>query len=476
MSICSGETRSVFEVGSEQILNVIGGDKLNMTNKGRKRHLSSAQIIMFGFAAAILLGALILMLPISTRSGEVASFRDTLFTATSATCVTGLIVQDTATYWSEFGQFVIILLIQIGGMGIVTIALAIAMASGKKIGLMQVSTMQDAVSAHNVGSIASLTKIIVKGTFLIEFIGAALMAPTFCNQYGLGKGLWYAVFHSISAFCNAGFDLMGVEEKFSSLTAYSDNVIINVTIMLLIVVGGIGFLTWEDIATHKLKFKKYKMQSKVILTVTLVVIVVPAIIFYFFEFKDFEGISQTEKILMSFFQSVTPRTAGFNTVNFGLMSEAGIAILIILMLIGGSSGSTAGGMKTTTVAVLLSAARSAFCRKEDTHLFKRRIPADIIKNAATIMVMYLTLSFGAALIMSYIEDLPVLTCAFETVSAMATVGLTMGATPELSLVSHIILIALMFCGRVGGMTLVFAAITVNKHNVSKLPQERITVG
>lgn len=447
-----------------------------MTNKGIKRHLSSTQIIMLGFAIVILFGSLVLMLPISTRSGQVASFRDTLFTATSATCVTGLIVEDTATYWSEFGQLVIILLIQIGGMGIVTIAVALAMASGKKIGLMQVSTMQDAVSAHNIGSIAGLTKVIVKGTFLIELIGAGLMAPTFCSRYGLGKGLWYAVFHSISAFCNAGFDLMGVEERFSSLTMYSDNIIINVTIMLLIVIGGIGFMTWEDIAVHKLELRKYRMQSKVVLTVSFVIILVPAIIFYFLEFKDFQGVSEKEKILMSFFQSVTPRTAGFNTVDFGLLSEAGIVIIIVLMLIGGSSGSTAGGMKTNTVAVLLSAARAAFCRKEDAHLFKRRIPADIIKNGATIMVMYLILSFGAAIIISYIEDLPVLTCAFETVSAMATVGLTMGVTPDLSLASHMILIALMFCGRVGGMTLAFATLTVNRHNVSKLPQERITVG
>ncbi len=441
-----------------------------------KRHLSSAQTIMFGFAAVILLGTLLLMLPISTRNGECASFRDALFTATSATCVTGLIIQDTGTYWSLFGQFIIILLIQIGGMGIVTIALAVAAASGKKIGLMQVSTVKDAVSAHDLGGIVKLTRLIVGGTLLIEFIGAALMAPTFCGRFGVVKGIWYAVFHSISAFCNAGFDLMGVEGKFSSLTGYSDNVIINVTIMLLIVIGGIGFLTWEDMVKHKLRVKKYRMQSKVVLIVTLVAIVVPTIIFYFMEFRSFSNISEKEKILLSLFQSVTPRTAGFNTVNFSYMSEAGIVILIILMLIGGSSGSTAGGMKTTTVAVLLSVARSAFCRKEDAHLFKRRIPVDIIKNATTIVIMYLIMSFSSALIISYVEDLPVLTCAFETVSAMATVGLTMGVTPDLSLLSHIILIALMFCGRVGGMTLVFAALTVNKHNVSKLPQERITVG
>lgn len=447
-----------------------------MTMIGGKRHLSSAQIIMIGFAAMILLGTLLLMLPISTRNREWASFRDALFTATSATCVTGLVVRDTATYWSLFGQLVIILLIQIGGMGIVTIALAIAMASGKKIGLMQVSTVQDAVAAHNLGGIVKLTKLIVGGTLLIEFIGAALMAPTFCGRFGMAKGMWYAVFHSVSAFCNAGFDLMGVEEKFSSLTGYSDNVIINVTIMLLIVIGGIGFLTWEDMVRYKVRLKKYRMQSKVVLTVTLVAIVVPAVIFYFMEFRDFSNVSEREKILLSFFQSITPRTAGFNTVSFSYMSEAGIMILIILMFIGGSSGSTAGGMKTNTVAVLLSAARSAFCRKEDAHLFKRRIPGDIIKNAATIMVMYLLLSFGAALIMSYVEGLPVLTCAFETVSAIATVGLTMGVTPYLSVLSHIMLIVLMFCGRVGGMTLVFATLTVNKHNVSKLPKERITVG
>lgn len=447
-----------------------------MNVQGRKKQLTSAQIIIFGFMAVILFGAFLLMLPIASKGPGGTSFLDALFTSTSAVCVTGLIVHDTATYWTAFGQVVIIALIQVGGMGVVTVAVAIAMVSGKKIGLKERSTMQDAISAPKVGGIVRFTGFILKGTFLVELTGAVLMAPWFIRDFGLLKGIWYAVFHSISAFCNAGFDLMGVREPFSSLTSYVGNPVINFTIMMLIVVGGLGFLTWEDIRTNKLCWRKYRMQSKVILTTTVLLIIIPAVIFYFCEFNGPQWQNHGTRILASLFQSVTPRTAGFNTVDLASMSEPGQLLMAILMLIGGSPGSTAGGMKTTTLAVILLSAWGVFCRKGDAQCYGRRISEETVRYAAVVMIMYLTLCVGGAIIISYVEGLPMLTCIYETASAIATVGLTLGVTPGLGPVSHIILILLMYCGRVGGLTLVYAAISGVKPHVSRLPQEKITVG
>ena len=447
-----------------------------MNVQGRKKQLTSAQIIIFGFMAVILFGAFLLMLPIASKGPGGTSFLDALFTSTSAVCVTGLIVHDTATYWTAFGQVVIIALIQVGGMGVVTVAVAIAMVSGKKIGLKERSTIQDAISAPKVGGIVRFTGFILKGTFLVELTGAVLMAPWFIRDFGFLKGIWYAVFHSISAFCNAGFDLMGVREPFSSLTSYVGNPVINFTIMMLIVVGGLGFLTWEDIRTNKLCWRKYRMQSKVILTTTVLLIIIPAVIFYFCEFNGPQWQNHGTRILASLFQSVTPRTAGFNTVDLASMSEPGQLLMAILMLIGGSPGSTAGGMKTTTLAVILLSAWGVFCRKGDAQCYGRRISEETVRYAAVVMIMYLTLCVGGAIIISYVEGLPMLTCIYETASAIATVGLTLGVTPGLGPVSHIILILLMYCGRVGGLTLVYAAISGVKPHVSRLPQEKITVG
>lgn len=438
-----------------------------------KRHLSSFQIIILGFAGMILLGAFILMLPISSKSGIVTPFNEALFTSTSAVCVTGLIVQDTATYWSGFGQAVIITLIQIGGLGVVTVAASFALLSGRKISLMQRSTMQEAISAPKVGGIVKLTGFILKATFLFELIGALVMMPVFCRDFGF-KGVWMAFFHSISAFCNAGFDILGASDAlYPSLTGYIASPTVNIAIMLLIIIGGIGFLTWEDIYTHKHHFKRYRMQSKVILLTTALLIVVPAAFFFFVDFAD---MPIKERLLASFFQSVTPRTAGFNTANLSAMTGASQAIIIILMLIGGSPGSTAGGMKTTTFAVLLSNALATFRRKEDAEAFGRRIDSSVVKNAATILMMYVTLFFVGGVVISVAEGLPLGTCLYETASAVGTVGLTLGITPELGVLSQGVLITLMFLGRVGGLTLIFAAISGTKKNISKLPQERITVG
>lgn len=438
-----------------------------------KKRLSSSQIIILGFAGAILFGSILLTLPFSTRDGHGALFSDALFTATSAVCVTGLVVQDTATYWSTFGQAVIIALIQIGGMGVVTVAIAISSFSGKQISLKQRSTMQEAISAHKVGGIVRLTGFIIKMTIIFELLGAVIMAPTFCKEFGVLKGIWYAVFHSISAFCNAGFDLMGTKTPYSSLTYFVDNPVINFVIMSLIIIGGIGFMTWDDIKVNKHHVRKYRMQSKVILITTVLLISLPALYFFLFEFGDKP---MGGRIWSSLFQSVTPRTAGFNTVDLTQISETGTAITIMLMLIGGSPGSTAGGMKTTTLAVLFSTAISVFRRREHTHFFGRRVNDDTIRNAATILMMYVILFLTGGFLISHIESLPLLTCLYETASAIGTVGLTLGITPNLGIASQIILIVLMYIGRVGGLTLIFSALSGNQGNTAQLPQEKITVG
>ena len=434
---------------------------------------SSVQIITVGFLLLTLVGASILSLPISSSNGQPTNFVDSLFTATSAVCVTGLVVQDTATYWSWFGQGIILVLIQIGGLGVITIAVSFALLSGRKISLMQRSVMQEAISAPKVGGIVRLTGFVLKGTFLVEFTASFIMMPVFVKDFG-AKGIWMAIFHSISAFCNAGFDLMGTENaKYASLTSYISHPLINITIMLLIIIGGIGFLTWEDILKNKYRIKSYRMQTKVILTTSLLLILFPA---FFFFFRDFADMPMQERIFSSLFQAVTPRTAGFNTADLTMMTKDGLGIVIVLMLVGGSPGSTAGGMKTTTLAVLIANTLACFRRKEDAQMFGRRIETSTIKNAATIFMMYIVLFFGGAIVISTVEDLSFSTCLFETASAIGTVGLTLGITPELGVISQTILMILMFLGRVGGLTLIYAALSGSGKKISKLPQEKMTVG
>ncbi len=437
-----------------------------------KRQITSSQIILLGFALVILLGALVLMLPISSKAGTTTPFLNCLFTSTSAVCVTGLIVYDTATHWSVFGQGVILLLIQIGGMGVITVAAAITMASGKKISLRQRSTMQDAVSAHHVGGIVQFTGFILKGILLFEALGALVLMTVFIPEFGL-QGIWLAAFHSISAFCNAGFDLMGVNGPYSSLTAYVANPVVNITMMLLIVIGGIGFLTWQDIRKNGYHWGRYRLQSKVILAVTGILILLPALYFFFFEFQH---LSPSQQFWGSLFQAVTPRTAGFNTLDLTELSETGQMLTCLLMLIGGSPGSTAGGMKTTTFAVLAACAVAVFRKRENGQFFGRRIADDTVKNAVTVFLLYIMLFFAGGMIISRVEGLPLMTCLFESASAAGTVGLTLGITPGLGYISKLVLITLMFFGRVGGLTLIFATLPATKNTLSRLPLEKITVG
>ena len=434
--------------------------------------ITTFQIIALGFALMILIGTVLLMLPVSSRQQTGTGFQDCLFTATSAVCVTGLVVRDTAAYWSPFGQAVILFLIQIGGMGVVTAALSLSFVSGRRIGLLQRSVMQEAISAPQVGGIVRLTRFIILTSFMIELAGAALLSTVYIPEFGL-KGIWYAVFHSVSAFCNAGFDLMGVHGEFSSMTAYTQNIPVNIVLVLLITIGGIGFLVWNDVREHGFHLKQYRLQSKIALSASAVMILIP---FLWFLFSEMNQMPIGERILPSLFQSVTLRTAGFNTMDLNSVSDGSQALMILWMLIGGSPGSTAGGMKTTTFVILLLTALAIFRRKDHVTCFGRRIGEDAVRNAVAILIMYFLLFFAGGLIISRAEGLPLMSCLFETASALGTVGLSLGITTQIGAFSRIILIALMFMGRVGGLTLIYAAQSARRTACSTLPLEKVTVG
>ncbi|OLA29904.1 MAG: Trk family potassium uptake protein [Firmicutes bacterium CAG_194_44_15] len=440
---------------------------------GFQNKLSSFQIIILGFAGVIVLGALLLMLPIATQNGAVTPFSKTLFTATSAVCVTGLVVFDTASYWSGFGQLIILIMIQIGGLGVISVASFLSMLAGRKISLMQRQTMQNALSAPQMGGIVKLTRFIFLVSFAIEGIGALLLMPVFMTKYGI-RGIWMAVFHSVSAFCNAGFDLMGNQTgQYSSLTSFAGSGYVTLVICLLIMIGGIGFLTWKDIAVKKTRFKEYSMQTKVILVTTAILIVIPAVFFFF---SDFANEPLKDRICMSVFQAVTPRTAGFNTADLNKMSDAGRSVMMLLMLIGGSPGSTAGGMKTTTIAVLFANAIAVFRKRQNANCYGRRIDDSTVKNASAILFMYVFFSMLSAIIISITDGISMQMGMFETFSAIGTVGLTLGITPTLSAVSRFVLILLMFFGRVGGLTIIYAAFSQKDASTLKYPMENITVG
>ena len=437
------------------------------------RTSTSFQVILAGFLGLILLGALILMLPVCSRDQAVTPFPDTLFTAVSATCVTGLVVHDTATHWSLFGQFIILLLIQIGGLGVITVAVTFFHLSGRRISLAQRNMMQQSISAPQVGGIVRRTGFLIRVSLCVELCGALLLLPAFVRDFGFPKGLWYSVFHSISAFCNAGFDLMGVRSPFSSLTSYAADPLVNIVIIALIVIGGIGFLVWEDIWKNGLRLRRYRLQTKLVLATSGILILVPAALNFIYEYAS---LPLSERILASLFQSVTTRTAGFNTTDLTKMSEPAILRMIFLMLVGGSPGSTAGGMKTTTLAVLFLAGLTVFRRRDDVDCFRRRIGQDVIRNAGTILFLYLALFSVGSAIICRVEQLPLLTCMFETGSAVGTVGLTLGITPELHQPSRIVLMLLMFLGRVGALTLVYALLPGGTNPPGRKPLEPVTVG
>lgn len=436
------------------------------------------KIILLGYCFIILLGTVLLRLPAAVRDGSEQSVLTAFFTATSSTCVTGLVRADTCTNWTLFGQAVILVLIQTGGIGFMTICISALSLTKKNIGLASRSLMQNSISAPQLGGIVRMTKFISLGTLLIEGIGALLLAFYFCPLLGLGRGIWYSIFHSISAFCNAGFDLMGIQGEYSSLTSVVGNWYVNLIIMLLIVIGGLGFFVWRNLLDSKLQYKKMLLHTRIVMFVTAFLILGGALLLFLTEHGGdaYHDKSLSEQIAASFFQSVSARTAGFNTVELARMTEAGRFILICLMMIGGSAGSTAGGIKTTTFAVLMLSIITTFRHRKSVEAFGRRMEDGIARTASCVFMLYLLLSCGGAVLISRIEGIAFLDALFETVSAIATVGLSVGLTPTLGIMSCLILCFLMIFGRVGSMTMLLAFSSNKNIKISSLPLEKVQIG
>ena len=439
------------------------------------KQLSYVQAIALGFLTVIAAGTILLMLPVSSRSGEATGFVTALFTSVSASCVTGLVLVDTATYWSGFGQAIVLLLIQIGGLGFMTIATLFSRLLRRRMSLRERGVMAESINTVRVGRILEITTTIGLGTLIFEGTGALLLAIRFIPEFGLGQGIWYSVFHSVSAFCNAGFDLMGVKAPFSSLVSYSDDALVCVTIMLLIILGGLGFLVWDDVRQKGLHWRRYDLQTKLVLVMTLALILGGALLFFLIERNRMNAdMPLGEQILVSFFSAVTPRTAGFNSVDTAALSDASKLLTVILMFIGGSPGSTAGGIKTATVAVLLLALRANLRGREQVTFRGRAIPFGQVLNAMTLTLVVLFVFLIASMVISTVEGLPYLNCAYEVASAMGTVGLTTGITPELTRISQSILIVLMYLGRVGILSFSIALMT-GKRRPAKLRYPEINV-
>ncbi|WP_040211976.1 TrkH family potassium uptake protein [Clostridium polynesiense] len=444
--------------------------------KFKKIKLNPVQILAIGFGAVILTGAFLLSLPISSARGTYTNFTDCVFTATSAVCVTGLVTLDTGTHWSYFGKTIIITLIQIGGLGFMSFATLLSLILGKKITLRERLIMQESMNTFNIQGLVKLAKYVLMFTFSVELIGALLLSTQFIPQFGLGKGIYYSIWHSISAFCNAGFDLMG---GFSSLTAYSENIIVILTIGALIVVGGLGFVVWSEIYNYK-GLKKMSTHSKLVILMTFILIFGGALLMFLFEYDNpatLQPLTFKGKLFNSLFASITPRTAGFNSISTSGMTTAGIFLTIILMFIGGSPGSTAGGIKTSTFGILVMTIISVIKGREDTEVFKKRIPKDIVYKSLAIIMMGLLLVISVTMILSITEaGAPFDYLLYEVTSAFGTVGLTLGLTTELTTIGKVLLIITMYLGRVGVLTVVLA-LTRNKSNSGiRYPEDRIIVG
>ena len=421
-----------------------------------RRRLTPVQLVVLSFLGIILLGALLLMCPFSSGSGQWTGFVDALFTATSAACVTGLAVVDTAGHWSHLGPIVILLLIQIGGLGAMTIITGFFSVVRKRVSLADTRLLMQAAGNDSYGGVVKLMRRIFEGTILFETAGAVLLAIRFVPLFGWLRGIWYAVFHSVSAFCNAGFDLMGDYGGGASLSAFATDPLVILTVAALIVLGGLGFIVWDDLVTSRFRFGKMKFHSKVVLTVTLSLILGGFGLFLLLEWNGaFAGFDPGDKLLLAIFQAVTPRTAGFASVSMAELTDAGALLTMVLMLIGGSPGSTAGGLKTTTLAVVLICTVSSAKKAEPT-AFRRRINDDTVRQATAIVIIYVIASVVAAMALCAVDSLSLRDASFEVVSAIATVGLSTGITPTLSVAARLILTALMFAGRIGGLTMAMA--------------------
>ncbi|WP_419727640.1 TrkH family potassium uptake protein [Terrisporobacter petrolearius] len=444
--------------------------------------MEPAQVMVIGFGVVILFGGLILNLPIAAKSGKSVGLLNALFTSTSAVCVTGLIVVDTSTYWNEFGQLVIISLIQIGGLGFMTMATMFSLLTGKKINLRERLLIQESLNQRDLSGLVKLTRYIIMMTFAIEGTGALLLSMVFIPKLGLIKGIWYSVFHSISAFCNAGFDLMGpISGEYSSLMYFVDNSLINLVICGLIVLGGIGFPVLLDVINNK-KYSKLNVHSKIVINTTAILIAIGFLFIFIVEFNNkgsLGGLNMKEKLLSSLFQSVTLRTAGYSTIDLTVLKESTLFLMIILMLIGASPASTGGGLKTTTVATLFLTVKSFILGKEDIEVYQRRISSTTVRKSLGIFFIGVFVALFGTLTLTIVSPgFSLLESAFEVVSAFATVGLSLGGSPTLTSFGKIIIMILMFSGRVGSLTIFIALLSRSKKIKSKVryAEGKIIVG
>lgn len=444
--------------------------------------MQSSRIIVIGFALIILIGALLLSLPISISSGQKINFIDALFTATSAVCITGLTVVDTGTFWSLYGQIIIMFLIQIGGLGFMTIGVLFALIAKKKIKLKDRIILQESLNQFDLSGVVSLVRNVLLLTFLIEGVGTILLSLVFIPQLGFVEGLYYSLFHSISAFCNSGFDLMGsISGEFTSITSYYSNPIVVLTIGMLIILGGLGFTVILDIFKKK-DIKKISIHSKIVLISTIVLILLGFIFIFTIEFYNentIGNLSFKEKILSSLFQSITTRTAGFSTIEISLMHESILLIMMILMFIGASPASTGGGIKTTTLAIILLSIKAFILGKEDVEVFNRRIDIYTIRKSVCILFLGVMSVIGGTILLSIIEpEFNLLESGFEVVSAFTTAGISIKGTYNLNVISKIIIMIFMFIGRVGSLTVFVALASKNTIKPTRIryPEEKVLVG
>ena len=442
-----------------------------------QKKLSAWQFLTLGYLIIILTGALLLTLPLASKAGTWTPFLDALFTATSATCVTGLVVVDTFLHWTVFGQLVVLALIQVGGLGFMTVLTLVMVLMGRNVGLYQRQLIRQSAGSLSLSGSVSLILKILRGTLIIEGTGAVLLAIRFCQDFGLIRGIYFGIFHSVSAFCNAGFDLMGSYGAFSSLTPYADDPLVSLTIVGLIFMGGLGFLVWTDLVKCRLRFRKFALHTKVALLATFSLILIPTLLFYFFE-RDglLAGLSLPQALLRSLFAAVTPRTAGFNTIDMASMSNGSYLLTIILMFIGGNSGSTAGGIKITTFVVMSATALAGARRSDNLVLGGRQLEDGQIREAAATLSAYMILVVTGCLVLAGVESFDLTQITLEVVSAIATVGLSTGITTALSPISHVTLILLMFAGRLGVMTLAIAFAERKNPPPLRRPSDKILIG
>ena len=444
--------------------------------KAKHRPLAPNRALALGFLAIILAGALLLMLPIANRGGKGLSFLDSLFTATSATCVTGLVVADTWTQFNLLGQIILLALIQVGGLGYMTMMLQAALLMGKKLGLRQRSVMMESVSAQRLSDVRTLLRYILGGAALIEGAGALLLAIRFIPELGPARGLWYAVFHSVSAFCNAGFDLMGFREPYSSLTHYVYDPLVNLTAVALVLLGGLGFLVWRDVRENGLHLRRYSLHSKLMLTATLVLTVGGTALFWLAERDNLlSGMTAGQQALAALFQAVSPRTAGFNTVDLAKLTSGGGLLTIVLMFIGAGPGSTGGGVKVTTVVVCLLTLAAYIRGRREVGAFNRRLDEEQIHRSAAGVTLYMTLAMAGGFLILATQPFPLQDALFEVFSALSTVGLSTGITRDLSPLNRAVVIVMMYCGRIGSLSMLMALAQRSAPRV-KDPVEHITIG